>query len=245
MKKYIFYILLTTFTVPGFGQKQINDQNQVWLGYFNQTRLSTKWGLWLDVHGRRIDFLDRWNTQIIRPGITYYINDHMRITAGYAFARHFPASDLNPIRPEHRLWQQILWTSRSKRLQTQQWVRIEERYNRKVANDALQEGYNFNFRFRYLLNLMVPLNRDFIEPNTLFFAFNDEIHINAGKNITYNYFDQNRFFVGLGYQFTKSLNAQLGYMNLFQQLPSGNHFNNNHVIRFFVFHNLDLRKKDE
>lgn len=78
---------------------------------------------------------------------------------------------------------------------------MEERFNHKIANDALQDGYNLNFRFRYLLNLMVPLNLDFIEPNTLFFAFNDEIHINVGKQITYNLFNQNRLFVGLGYQF--------------------------------------------
>jgi hypothetical protein len=117
--------------------------------------------------------------------------------------------------------------------------------NRKIANDELQEGYNFNFRFRYLLNLMVPLNREFIQPNTVFLAFNDEIHINAGKQITYNVFDQNRLFVGLGYQFTKGLNVQVGYMNQFQQLPSGNHFNSNNVLRLFVFHNLDLRKKTD
>jgi hypothetical protein len=33
-------------------------------------------------------------------------------------------------------------------------------------------------------------------------------------------------------------------MNLFQQLPAGNRFNNNHVLRLFVFHNVDLRKKE-
>lgn len=80
-------------------------------------------------------------------------------TAGYAYARSYPAAGLHTVRLENRLWQQVLWTSRQKRLQTQQWIRVEERFNRKIANDALQDGYNFNFRFRYLLNLMVPLNR--------------------------------------------------------------------------------------
>ena len=242
MKK-LFLLLFALVTLPSFGQKLVNNQSSVWLGYFNQTRLTDKWGIWLDLHARRTDFLDRWSTQIIRPGITYYLNDHVRLTAGYAYARSFPAAGLHTIRPENRLWQQVLWTSRRKRLQTQQWIRLEERFNHKIANDALQDGYNFNFRFRYLLNLMVPLNHDFIEAKTLFLAFNDEIHINAGKQITYNLFDQNRFFVGLGYQFTKGLNMQVGYMNQFQQLPSGNHFNSNNVLRIFVFHNLDLQAK--
>lgn len=245
MKK-ILLLSFVLFTIPSFAQKQINKQSGVWLGYFNQTRLTDKWGIWLDLHARRTDFLDRWSTQIIRPGITYYANERLRFTAGYAYARTFPTAGLHTVRPENRLWQQVLWTSRQKRLQTQQWIRLEERFNRKIANDQLLDGSNFNFRFRYLLNLMVPLNRDFLEPKTLFFAFNDEIHINAGKQITYNLFDQNRFFVGLGYQFTKGLNMQVGYMNQFQQLPSGNHFNSNNVLRIFVFHNLDFRpaKKD-
>lgn len=243
MRNKYHLILILLFSTPAAAQKQVDKRSGVWLGYFNQARITDKWGIWLDLHARRTDFLDRWSTQIIRPGITYYANDHLRFTVGYAYTRSYPAAGLHTVRPENRLWQQVLWTSRQKRLQTQQWIRLEERFNRKIANDQLQDGYNFNFRFRYLLNLMVPLNRDFIEPNTLFFAFNDEVHINAGKEITYNVFDQNRLFFGLGYQFHKGFNVQVGYMNQFQQLPAGNRFNSNNVLRIFAFHNLDFRAR--
>lgn len=225
--------------------KTINEHSQAWFAYFNQTRLSDKWGLWLDVHARRADFLDRWNLLLFRPGLTYYLNDHVRLTAGYAYGAHFPASNLQPVRSEHRPWQQILWTSRSKKLQTLQWVRLEEKFNQKIANNELLDKYAFNFRVRYQILLMVPLKGDFIEKGTPFLTISDEVHINAGRQITYNYFDQNRFSVGLGYQFSKTMNAQLTYMNLFQQLPVGNQFNNNHVLRLFFFHNLDLRPKNE
>jgi hypothetical protein len=223
--------------------KQIHEQGQVWLGYFNQTRLSDKFSLWLDLHARRTDLLDRWSTTIIRPGITVHLPHHINLTAGYAYVSHYPAAGLSTVRPEHRPWQQISYMRRAKKLQTLQWLRFEQRFNRKVANDELQEGYNFNYRLRYMFTMLIPLKGDFIEPKTPFFILNDEIHINAGKQITYNYFDQNRFFLGFGYQFTKHLNAQLGYMNLFQQLPAGNRFNNNHTIRLFFFNNIDLRKK--
>lgn len=224
--------------------KQVHEQGQVWLGYFNQTRLSDKFSLWLDVHARRTDVLDRWSTTMIRPGVTYHFPHHINFTAGYAYVSHYPATGSSTVRPEHRPWQQISWTRRVKKLQMLQWIRFEQRFNRKIANDALQNGYTFNYRFRYLLSLFIPLKGEFIVPKTPFLAFNDEIHVNAGKQITYNYFDQNRFFVGVGYQFTKTLNAQVGYMNVFQQLPAGNRFNNNHTIRLFFFHNLDLRKKE-
>jgi hypothetical protein len=35
---------------------------------------------------------------------------------------------------------------------------------------------------------------------------------------------------------------QGGYMNLYQQLAAGNTFRNQHSIRFFYFHNIDLRE---
>jgi hypothetical protein len=238
----VFVVAACQLSVAQQAPKTVNEHSQVWAGYFNQTRLSDKWGLWLDVHARRIDFLDRWNTLIFRPGLTYYLNDHVRLTAGYAYVSHYNPA---PVRPEHRPWQQVLWTSRSKKLQTLQWIRLEERFNRKVANNELLDEYAFNFRIRYQITLMVPLKGDFIQQGTPFFVIGDELHVNAGKQITYNYFDQNRFFVGLGYQFSKTMNAQLTYMNLFQQLPAGNQFNNNHVLRLFLFHNLDLRHKNE
>lgn len=80
--KRVILILFVLFSVPSFGQKQVNKHSGVWLGYFNQTRISDKWGFWLDLYARRTDFLDRWATQIIRPGITYYANDDLRFTAG-------------------------------------------------------------------------------------------------------------------------------------------------------------------
>ncbi len=54
----------------------------------------------------------------------------------------------------------------------------------------------------------------------------------------------NRLFLGLGYQFTAHLNAHLGYMYVFQQLPEVNTYVHIDAIRFFVFHNLDFRNQE-
>jgi hypothetical protein len=89
---------------------------------------------------------------------------------------------------------------------------------------------------------MVPLTADDIAPGVPFLVLNDEVHLNLGKEIVYNYFDQNRLFGGVGYQFTKGLNAQLGYMQVFQQQATGNRFFQTHALRLFLFQNLDFRK---
>ncbi|GAA4399442.1 DUF2490 domain-containing protein [Nibrella viscosa] len=247
MKKHVLILLTLVLSTQVQAQtipaKIVNPQQQLWVAYFNQIRFSNRWGFWLDVHARRTgDFIERWSTQIFRPGITYYLSDQVRLTAGYAYVLHYPQTDGVAVRPEHRPWQQINWSGRFGKLHTNQWIRLEERYNRRMNGNELGEGYRFNYRFRYNLTVQVPLKGDRIQPGVLNFAMQDELHVNAGRQITYNYFDQNRLFIGLAYPFTKSFLAQFGYMNVFVQQPVGNVFTNNHTIRLFLFHNLDFRQ---
>jgi hypothetical protein len=67
------------------------------------------------------------------------------------------------------------------------------------------------------------------------------VFLNFGDNIVYNTFDQNRLFVAFGYQFTPKINAQLGYMYLYQQQASGYNYLSAHAIRLAVVQTVDLR----
>lgn len=226
--------------------KEVHDREQAWIGFFTQVRWTNKVGLWADVHYRRTDrFLDRSFQFMIRSAFTYYLKDHLRLHAGYLYAHHFPTTYKKTARPEHRPWQQIWWNQKYNGYTTIQYLRFEQRFNQKIsADDKLLNDYRFNFRLRYNFSLFVPLTRKELLPKTPFLALIDEVFINFGEEIKYNYFDQNRFFVGLGYQYSAHGNVQLGYMNLFQQEASGYEFINNHVIRLFITHNLDFSKKE-
>ncbi|GAB3498683.1 hypothetical protein GCM10027341_20690 [Spirosoma knui] len=202
MKKavlFVVYVLISSTiqaqqpTLPL--AKLVLEQEQAWLGYFNQTRFNTHWGIWTDIRHRRTDFLDRLNQNLFRAGLTYYVVDNLRLTAGYAYA----GSALSPsgtIRPERRPWQQVWWAGRFNLLQ---WIRAGQRFNHRVQGDQLADGYSFNWRFRYNFMLQIPFNGETIQPGIPNFVIQNEFFINAGKQITYNYFDQNRFFVGLSY----------------------------------------------
>ena len=238
--------LLFSWSVSGNAQvKQTESVQQIWLGYLNQTRFSDKWGAWLDLQLRtKEDFFTGLSQSIIRPGLTYYLKDDAKITVGYAFVNHFPADNHSNIsQPEHRGWQQFQWHTRYDKLRLMQWFRLEERWRRKILNnDELAEGYNFNFRARYNFFSQFPLSKKRFQPGTFSFVLNDEIHINFGKEIVNNYFDQNRFFVGLAYHVTRQNNLQFGYMNVFQQLSTPARYKSINGARVFYFHNLDLRK---
>jgi hypothetical protein len=226
--------------------KQTQHINQVWLAYNNQTRFSDKWGMWADLHLRtKEDFFSNFSQSILRFGLTYYLNDVTKLTAGYAYVSIYPGDNhKNVTQPEHRPWQQIQWHTKYGKIRAMQWIRLEERFRRKILNsDALAPGYNFNYRLRYNFLLQVPLSKRAFQPNSFSFVVNDEVHVNFGKQIVYNYFDQNRFFIGFSYQTTKTDYLQFGYMNLFQQLAAGNQYKSINAARIFYFHNLDLRKR--
>ena len=69
--------------------KSKENLQQLWFGYLNQTRVSDKWGLWLDMHLRtKDDFTHDLSQSIVRFGLTYYLGDATRITAGYAWVNN-------------------------------------------------------------------------------------------------------------------------------------------------------------
>lgn len=234
--------IFTLFICPeAFGQKEIEDREQVWMAYFNQTRFTNRSGIWLDLHFRMNEVVERKSVSIARLGYTYYLADQLRLTAGYGYITAYSQNPALPHVPENRLWQQVQWFSKGKHVSLMQYFRVEERYLRRVTDGKLSDDTRFNWRFRYNFAMTIPLNSPEVSAGVWFAFLNDELHVNAGKNIVNNYFDQNRVFAGLGYQFTSNLNAQVGYLNVFQQLPAGNRYVNVNSLRLFVFHNLDLR----
>jgi hypothetical protein len=247
-KKYFIVLLLSMNTVFSKAQvtKSTLNLTQTWGGYLNQTRLSDNWGIWVDLHLRtKEDLVNNFNQSIARFGLTYYLTDNTKLTAGYAYVSNYPGDNhTNVTQPEHRIWQQVQWHSKFPKLRLMQWIRLEEKFKQKILNnDFLGDGYNYNWKLRYNFLFSIPLSKKAFAPGTFSFVLNDEVHINFGKEIVYNYFDQNRFFIGFGYHTTASDNIQFGYMNQFIQQASGNSYKSVDVARIFYFHNLDLRKK--
>lgn len=237
------------FLFPLLVQAQVKERQhagQTWIGYNNQTRISDKWGVWTDGQLRtRKDFIHDLSQSIIRAGLTYYVNEATWLTAGYAYVTDYPGDGHKDIsRPEHRPWQQVQWQTKWGRTSSTQRLRLEERWRHKVLNDStLADGWNFNYRARYNLSFQVPLMPATSRGLPLALVLQDEVLINFGRQVVYNYFDHNRLFCGLNITVAPHNTLQVGYMNHFRQLASGNKFRTTHVARVYYYHNIDLRKK--
>jgi long-subunit fatty acid transport protein len=241
-RAYCLTLLLALKVFPAVAQKDIDVRKQTWFAYFNQTRFTERSGMWVDLQWRLNEVVDQNSVSISRLGYTYFLSDNVRLTAAYGYITHFALNDESPNIPEHRPWQQIQWFDKKENLSMMQYFRVEERFVRQVSNGELTDEDRFSWRFRYNFFLSFPLKGAPGEPRSPFAFINDEILISAGKKVVNNYFDQNRFAVGLGYQFTAGLNAQLGYLFVFQQLAAANEYVHINGLRLSVIHNLDLRK---
>ena len=129
----VIFLLTLVSRIGNAQTKHTEYFQQVWLGYFNQTRFSNKFGMWTDLHLRTKDnFFEELSQTIVRAGLTYYLNNDAKLTAGYAYVTHYPADNHeNVSQPEHRPWQQLQWHTRYPKLKLMQWFRLEERWRRK------------------------------------------------------------------------------------------------------------------
>jgi hypothetical protein len=69
----------------------------------------------------------------------------------------------------------------------------------------------------------------------------NEILLNAGSKVVRNTFDQNRFYTGVNYAITKNISVECGYLNWFQQRPTGDQFYNRNILRLSLFHKIPAK----
>lgn len=232
--------VLATYSSTAQTSKQIIYGNQVWVGDFTKVKLNDKWAVYLDCGARRSNWFNNWSQLLVRPGISYNVNKSVSVAVGAAYFRHFVAG---LVRAEYRPWEQITFTENIGRVTINHRLRAEQRFSQRIVENKLQNEFNYNSRFRYQLNAQLAINKQVLENNTLYLTFAEELMINSGKEIKYNYFDQNRLGAGLGYKLNDALNVSIAYMNVFIQKNQALSLEQNNVIVFNLYHTISLNKK--
>jgi hypothetical protein len=222
----------------------VEDVSEVWSGYFMKYQLGERLFYYGDYQLRRINFLSDWSQILIRPGITYMLDKYAEVTLGGAYFANFTEPGPNQfVVPEWRLWQQLLLVQNVSRVKIYHQFRYEQRFFRRANDEQVLPGFESpTTRFRYRFTTYIPITSPNIQPGTIFFAGYDELMINTGRQFVYNIFDQNRIFLGLGYVLNANLQFQLGYLHLFQQRSAGNVYRNSNMLRFNIYHYVDLRR---
>lgn len=240
----IFGVLFSASLSAQNAGRQVTEQQLIWYAYNNTLEFNPKWFLTTDIHERRFINPDEQHQFLIRSQLNYVLGKNWSASAGFTYflqSPHDPLSKSDLVVSELRPHIQFDNKQTLGRLGIGHRYRIEKRFFRNTADGELAEGYNTNYRFRYRLGLEYQLVT--INDHPLKLKVSDEIHINAGERITYNWFDQNRIYAGLNYTVHKNVNVEAGYLKWFQQRSAGNQFYSRDIINLAINHKIDFKKK--
>ncbi|AHM63300.1 hypothetical protein D770_25275 [Flammeovirgaceae bacterium 311] len=251
--RHLLELVITFFiTSVAFGQQRsVATQQILWLGYYQKAQLSERWALHTELEGRWFTSNGRQHQWVApRVHLHYLTLGGADLSAGGAdlsaggayFLQALPQNDepLQLVRPEIRPHQELTLRQSLGKFRLEHRYRVEERFLRRIMDGALADGWDFNWRFRYRAQLLVPLASGLRLNPTL--KLYNEILLNAGKAVQQNLFDQNRIGATLSLKISKHIFTELGYLHWYQQRPAGNAFYNRHIFRFSLIHNLSLRK---
>ena len=235
----LLFLLPASFTNRLTAQtKSVNVQSQSWFSVNSTLRISPKWSVIADFHTRRTNFMADNSFYFARTGIQYTIDKNLNVTAGYGHFWAYPTTkDWHTIAHENRIYQQVQYSSKWRNISMLQRLRNEQRWQQKMVNDQYSGKLRFTDRVRYLLSFTIPVFKNKKLPAL---ALADELCLQSGKEIVYNTFDQNRFFIGIREQLRPDLSFDIGYMRVYQQKKSGYEFDRNHTFRLFFYYSPQL-----
>lgn len=213
MKKIIAAGLIILCPVFVFSQK--NDFGS-WNVINTEVTLSPKWGIYNELQVRSQSFYDNHFYYEIKGGMSYSVNKNFSLLVGTG--RYVTYSDGGSFKmpvtaKEFRLWQQLTMNHYLDRIKFEHRYRVEQRW--------FTTGYRN--RFRYRLNMALPLNKRKIEPGTFYLGAFEEVFLTN----TAPYFERSRLFIGAGYQLNKNFTVQPGYVYQYDyrnDVGAGKHF---------------------
>jgi hypothetical protein len=244
MKKYIllfFFFIVTNYFLNAQTEKNIDHQNLIWTRYYNQLELNDKWSIHSEFDNRVFIGPISQNLFVVRVQGRRKFSEQVELGAGFvcfSVSTQDPEVILGFNVPEYRGQQDITWKQNWHKIGIVQRYQIEERFFQNFDREGLTSGTTFFWRFRYRLQGEYTFWKK--ENQYLKAIVYDEIMINAGKNVVYNTFDQNRIYVAMQYGVNKNLALELGYMNSFQQRASGVDYYDRNIIRFSIYHKLKI-----
>jgi hypothetical protein len=168
---------------------------------------------------------------LFRPAAIYTIDKKNNIGLGYAlFDSNGPAPSVTLA--ENRIYQQFTHTEAIKAVAITNRFRLEQRFVEKSPTNT-----DFSQRFRYFLRAVIPLaKQESTFKKGIYAAVQDEIFINVQNKDLVNgsMFDQNRAYGAIGHRFNTKVDAEIGYMNLFQKRSSTDLRNNVVQLAFYL-----------
>jgi hypothetical protein len=242
------YLLLLFFPAFVFAQEmQHNEAN--WFAYSGRYNSSPNWGYLIEAQFRLDNELSRSNQTLFRLGFFYNLNSNSNVAAGYGLINTLDA-EFDDYFHENRIWEQYQYNHawNDKKNTCSNRFRLEQRF---IGELGIEDGSvgkvatNYQNRFRFLNRHTIHL-ADFKSGNEeLYFAVQDEVFLNLGSNkVNNDFFDQNRFLIGIGFNYKNSIQFEIMYMNQLINTTTATNIMN-HTVSLTLYQNLILYREKQ
>lgn len=197
---FVNILLFPLSTLPVYSQDGVGSWNITNL----KINIDEQWSLMGEAQLRSLKFYDHFHYYEFKTALNYNIDKNFSTSIGIGKYNTFSEGGnfLSPLQSDEvRTFGQLTMKQYLSFLKFDHRYRAEQRFTTK--------GYRN--RFRYRLNLTVPINKLKIETGTIYLNTWDEIFLtDQGPH-----FERNRLFMGIGYQLNDNLIVQTGYIYQF------------------------------
>ena len=221
--KFLLAALTCVLMLPTSSIAQESDFGN-WLIYIGNKKLNSKWNIHNEVQYRNYDAVGDLEQLLLRTGVGYNLsenNHNVLLGYGYILSENYKAQSESNDKisvNEHRIFQQFTSKDRIGIVSLTHRYRFEQRFVEDV----------FKMRFRYFLAAKIPLIKVEDGFTKFYLSAYNEVFLNTESAV----FDRNRVYAGLGYQLSKRIRMEAGYMNQLFETSSRDQFN---LITFITF----------
>ena len=222
---------------------------RLWLNTYGNIRISDRFFWIAQTHFR---FQETANMPLAgqvaqiynRHAINYLFSKEFNVSLGGVLRLNFNTNEIledeKPLVPEWRIWHEYQFAQPLSRFMVYHRVRIEHRWTRGFKENS---SFVFRNRWRYMLNVKLPLNKPKLSPGTFYLGPEAEVILQSGKPVINSPLEDLRLHTSLGYIVKPQLTLAAGLMySLGQEIPYGELYNQKWTLRLHVYFSPDLRK---
>lgn len=247
MKKLLPLVFFFAIVHGAFTQTTVLKDNSSWFTFTNKIKLSEKISIGNVLQMRRVQFMENTQVSIIKPSITYKLNNHISFGAGYMSYTSYPNGAFHPAikKHENRLWQHLTVSSTVGKLKLKNRFIFEERFKDIVDTNeipAIIDGTSYAQRFRYRILTSFKIIK-LKDQHYIFGKISNEIRIRFKTGLSQPKFDQNNFYLYLGYKLQENSKFWVGYGRDHYKVDSSK-FVATTILHVAISYDFDLTKKN-
>ena len=222
---------------------------RLWINTYGNIRISNKLSWIAQTHFRfqeskDLHFVGQIGQIYNRHAINYLFSKNFNASLGGVLRVNYNVDEVlegeKSVVPEFRIWHEYLFGMPLDGIKVYHRIRIEHRWSKGFKD---YEPYIFRNRWRYMLNVKIPINNTELKPKTFYISPEAELIMQSGKAVVDSPMEDLRLHASCGYIINRQLTIATGFMySMGQTLKDGDLYHQKYTVRTHLYFSPDFRK---